>query len=102
MEIEVIIELKILKFYLGQNMLKSIFIKLNKNPMKAKTLSPTILKHVLMWATHCSRSENYRYTKWDANIAILIKNEIKRLYQVQHFRQKHLIINLKENQDAKI
>lgn len=32
-----------------------------------------------MWASHCSRDEDYFYTKNDANIAFLLYTEIKNL-----------------------
>jgi len=42
-------------------------------------LTGRVLTHILMWADHCSKCPDYDYRKWDANIALVVKDEIKRL-----------------------
>jgi hypothetical protein len=47
-----------------------------------------VLKHCLVWATHCSRDKNYFYTKNDANVAMLLYQAVKELEQEQYKKYK--------------
>lgn len=41
-------------------------------------LTKANLEHILNWARHLSQDPEYIYTKWDANVALLIHQEIKK------------------------
>jgi len=63
---------------------------LSVNNMKlGEKLTAGVLTHILMWATHCSKDENYKWTKTDVMIALLIKTEIRKFEHDRYIEQKN-------------
>lgn len=70
--------------------------------MKAKSLSANILGNTIKkWADHCSKDENYDWTKHDANALYLLLEEVKRQRHEVYIKYKE-DGNLKKNTIKKL
>ena len=54
-----------------------------------KKISEHTLNHTLMWADFCSKNENYKWTKSDALLVLLIKEEIKKIGHDRYIKRRN-------------